>query len=75
MKTKVRLAITAIVTLAFAAFFQIETSKAGIIPVGGCEYTGNPNNYCRVGDWLEVYNCVNNYVVMSCGIEVEIVPE
>lgn len=74
MKSRVKLAFSVVAAVVLAAFFQIETSKADIIiPVGGCEYTGNPSQFCRVGDLLEVYNCVNNYDITSCGIEVEVI--
>lgn len=73
MRTKIKLAFSAVATLALAVFFQIETTKADIIPVRGCEYTGNPSQYCVVGDFLEVYNCVNSYTVTSCGIDIEVI--
>lgn len=71
MKTKVKLVFSAVATLALVAFFQIGTTKADMYPVKNCEYTGNPNHFCVVGDVLEVYNCVNNAVTTSCGINIE----
>ena len=79
MKKRVKLMLSAVITLALAAFFQIETSKADIIiPVEGCRYTENPNDYCRVGNswdgYMYVFYCTNYIGTTSCGIEVE-VPE
>ena len=74
MKTRVKLMLSAVVVLALVAFFQIETSKAGIIPVEGCKYTSNPIDYCRVGDYLWVINC-SNHAETSCGIDTEDIEE
>jgi hypothetical protein len=74
MKTKIKqigMALIAIVML--VVVFQVSSSKAvEVVPVSGCEYTGNPNQYCsKNGGGLEIYNCVNTYSVTSCGIVIE----